>query len=53
VLLVSEKVLNNDFSGASFGLMTDLNMLVCCEPGARERSEEEYRVLLKEAHFKI
>src|SRR5262245_24990872 len=52
VLLVSEKVLNNDFSGDRIALVGDLQMLLCCEPGARERSEAEYRVLLEEAGFK-
>jgi acetylserotonin N-methyltransferase len=52
VLLVSEKVLNNDFSGDRFALVSDLHMLLCCEPGARERSEAEYRSLLEEAGFR-
>jgi acetylserotonin N-methyltransferase len=50
-LLVSEKVLNEDFSGAGFALLRDLMMLVACEPGARERSESEYRSLLEDAGF--
>jgi hypothetical protein len=31
--------------------MMSLHMTVCCEPGARERSEAEYRALLEEAGF--
>ena len=52
VLLVSEKVLNNDFSGDRYALLLDLHMLICAEPGARERSEAEYRSLLEEAGFR-
>jgi hypothetical protein len=52
VLLVSEKALNNDFSGDRYALLSDLQMLLCCEPGAKERSEAEYRALLEEAGFK-
>jgi hypothetical protein len=52
MLLVSEKVLNNDFSGTRYALMLDLTMLVACESGARERSEPEYRSLLEEAGFR-
>jgi len=51
-LLVSEKVLNDDFSGDRFALLSDLQMLLCCEPGGRERSETEYRSLMKEAGFR-
>lgn len=52
VLLVSEKVLNNDFSGDRSALVGDLQMLLCCEPGAKERSDAEYRALLEEAGFR-
>ena len=51
LLLVVEKVLNNDFSGAQVGLMMDLHMLVVADAGARERSEAEYRTLLEQAGF--
>ena len=51
VLLVIESVLNNDFSGKKFAMMLDLLLLLLCEPGARERSEEEHRSLLEEAGF--
>lgn len=51
VLLVIESVLNNDFSGKKFAMMLDLLLLILCEPGARERSEEEHRSLLEEAGF--
>ena len=52
VLLVSQKVLNNDFSGTRFALMLDLTMLVAAESGARARSEAEYGSLLEEAGFR-
>jgi 3-hydroxy-5-methyl-1-naphthoate 3-O-methyltransferase len=51
VLLVCEKVLNNDFSGDRVGLLIDLHMLLVSESGAKERSEAEYRSLLEEAGF--
>ncbi|HET9223676.1 MAG TPA: methyltransferase, partial [Roseiflexaceae bacterium] len=50
-LLVVEKVLNNDYSGTTAGLMMDLHMLVVSAPGGRERSEAEYRSLLRQAGF--
>ena len=52
VLLISETVLNNDYSGTQFGVLLSLHMLVVCEPGAKERSEAEYRTLLEEAGFR-
>jgi len=52
VLLVGEKVLNNDFSGDRHALVLNLLMLLACEPGAKERSEAEYRTLLEEAGFR-
>jgi hypothetical protein len=51
VLLISETVLNNDHSGTLFGVLLSLHMLVVCESGAKERSEAEYRALLKDAGF--
>ncbi len=51
VLLISESVLNNDSSGKAFALFMSLHMLLANEPGAGERSEVEYRSLLKEAGF--
>lgn len=50
-LVVSEKVLNNDRSGSRWGVMMSLQMLVACEPGAKERTEAEYRSLLGGAGF--
>jgi hypothetical protein len=44
-------VLDNDWSGSQFGVLMSLHMTVCCEPGARERSEAEHRALLAEAGF--
>ncbi len=52
ILLVCEKVLNEDHSGTRQALMLDLMMLVVCEPGARERNLAEYRALLEEAGFR-
>src|SRR6516165_3592068 len=53
VLLISETVLGPDFSGSTLAHMKDLTMMVCCEPGARERTEAEYRCLLEETGFEI
>jgi hypothetical protein len=52
-LLITECVLDEDRSGTPFGVMMSLNMLVLCEPGARERTEDEYRMLLEEAGFEL
>jgi O-methyltransferase domain/Dimerisation domain len=53
VLLVSESVLEPDYSGSMFGLVKDLTMLVASEPDSRERTEAEYRALLDEAGFDV
>jgi len=50
-LLISESVLNPDFSASTFALMKDLTMMVACESEARERTEAEYRSLLNETGF--
>jgi hypothetical protein len=50
-LLVIEKVLADDHSAPMFTTAVDLCMLVICEPGARERTEPEYRKLLVDAGF--
>jgi acetylserotonin N-methyltransferase len=52
VLLVSEKVLNNDFTGSRNAVLQDLHMLVCSEAGGKERTEAEYGSLLEGAGFK-
>jgi hypothetical protein len=52
-LLVSESVLNDDFSGSKTAHIKDLLMLLANEPGARERSEGEYRGLLDAAGFDV
>ena len=52
VLLISENVLNNDLSGTQFGVLMSLHMLVVCEPGAKERNEDQYRSLLEETGFR-
>jgi len=53
VLLISESVLEPDFSGSTFALMKDLTMMVACESDARERTAAEYRSLLNETGFEI
>jgi 3-hydroxy-5-methyl-1-naphthoate 3-O-methyltransferase len=53
VLLISESVLNPDFSGRNLANLKDLIMLVGNEPGARERSEEEFRSLLSTTGFDV
>jgi hypothetical protein len=51
-MLVVEKVLNEDYSGARMDdLMQDLHMLLVSRPGARERTETEYASLLQTAGF--
>jgi len=52
-LLISESVLNPDYSASTFALMKDLTMIVACEPDARERTEAEYRVLLEQCGFEV
>jgi len=36
-----------------FGVAMSLHMLLLCEPGARERTEDEYRTLLEESGFEM
>jgi len=50
-LLITESVLNEDLSGTPFAVLMSLHMLVVCEPGAKERSESQYRTLLEETGF--
>jgi acetylserotonin N-methyltransferase len=52
VLLVTEKVLNDDFSGDRYALLLDLHMLLCCDVGARERTDSEYRLLIQDSGFR-
>lgn len=53
VLLVSESVMNDDFSGSSlWSEIYSLFMLVCCETQGRERTESEHRALYREAGFR-
>ena len=52
-LLITETVLNDDRSGTPFGLLMSLHMLLLCEPGAKERTEAEYRKLLSETGFEV
>lgn len=52
VLLISEMVMNDDFSGSSlWSEIYSLFMLVCCESSGRERTESEHRALLRDAGF--
>lgn len=51
MLLISEKILNNDFSGDWWGVMMNLQMLIAFQPGAKERTENEYYDLLKKSGF--
>lgn len=53
VLLISESVLEPDFSGRGSACLKDIVMLVANESGARERSEQEYRDLLDTAGFDV
>jgi acetylserotonin N-methyltransferase len=50
-LLVVEKVLHDDYAAPMFTTAADLYMLAICEPGARERTEPEYRTLLADTGF--
>jgi N,N-dimethyltransferase/O-methyltransferase len=52
-LLLSESVLNQDFSANNNTLTKDLLMLIANESDARERSEEEYRTLLHDSGFAL
>ena len=52
-LLISESVLNDDFSGSTVTHVKDLLMLLANESGARERSEPEYRELLDASGFDV
>jgi len=52
-LLISESVLDDDFSGSKLAHIKDLIMLLANESGARERSEGEYRGLLDAAGFDV
>ena len=53
VLLISESVLEADYSASRWALMKDLAMLVVCESGGRERTEVEYGALLGATGFEI
>lgn len=51
MLVVSEKVLNNDHTGDWWGVMMNLQMLIAFQPGAKERTHAEYNELLASAGF--
>jgi hypothetical protein len=53
VLLLNEGVLNNNHSGKPYSELLSLLMLVACDPGAKERTEAEYRALLEGAGFEM
>jgi hypothetical protein len=53
VLLISESVMNEDYSGSSlWSEIYSLFMLVACESEGRERPESEHRALLEQAGFR-
>jgi hypothetical protein len=52
-LLISESVLNEDWSGTTATHLKDLLMLLANESGARERTEGEYREMLDSAGFEV
>lgn len=53
VLLESEMVMNDDYSGSSlWSEVYSLFMLVCCESAGRERTESEHRALLADVGFR-
>lgn len=52
-LLISESVLQDDFSGSVGAHVKDILMLLANESGARERSEAEYRQLVETAGFDV
>jgi len=51
MVVISEKILNNDFSGDWWGVMMNLQMLIAFQPGAKERTENEYKSLLSSVGF--
>lgn len=51
MLVISEKVLNNDHSGDWWAVMMNLQMLVAFEPGAKERTFNEYVDLIQGVGF--
>lgn len=53
LLLISESILNPDYSGKNATCLKDLVMLIANEPGARERTEAEFRTLLDTTGFDV
>jgi SAM-dependent methyltransferase len=53
VLLISDSVLGDDFSGTSLDNLKDLIMLVANEPDARERTRGEFESLLAKTGFEL
>jgi hypothetical protein len=52
-LLISESVLNPDYSGSRWALTKDIAMLVVCESGGCERTEAEYQGLITPHGFEF
>jgi hypothetical protein len=53
VLLITETVLNNDGSVNPFALFMSLHLLLACAPGAKERTESEYRRRPADTRFRM
>lgn len=51
MILVSEKALNEDHTGDQWGVMMSLQMLLACEPGAKERTKDQYFGMLTAEGF--
>jgi hypothetical protein len=50
-LLISEIALRDDGEPRPFGNIMNMHMLIACDPGARERTESEYTILLVNSGF--
>lgn len=50
-LLISEIALPDDGTPRPFGNIMNMHMLIACDPGAKERTESEFRELLQSAGF--
>ena len=51
ILLISEIALPEQGEPRRFGNIMNMHMLIACDPGAKERTESEYRLLLGAAGF--
>ena len=52
-LLISEALLDDSSPPRRFPALLSLQMLMVCEPGARERTESEYASMLHAASFTV